>query len=146
MIHVIIPGQYYCIPKQHSKSLLPLEMQATFSLWPQKKSCGFSEGRYIKRGIKGAELWECYYLTPQKVKWPNMKKNGNTFFLSLHLCLLQSVLIDEASANKLKHVLLEASVVTGIPFVIMAIGIVFGIVFSVLVCRAQGAREEVSNI
>ena len=54
----------------------------------------------------------------------------------------ESVLIDEASANKLKHVLLEASVVTGIPFVIMAIGIGFGIVFSVLVCRAQGAREE----
>lgn len=73
-------------------------------------------------------------------------KNGNIlFFLSLHLCLLQSVLIDEASANKLKHVLLEASVVTGIPFVIMAIGIVFGIVFSVLVCRSQGVREEVSN-
>lgn len=73
-------------------------------------------------------------------------KNGNIlFFLSLHLCLLQSVLIDEVSANKLKHVLLEASVVTGIPFVIMAIGIVFGIVFSVLVCRSQGVREEVSN-
>lgn len=91
-------------------------------------------------------MWECYYLTPQKVKWPDMKKNRNIFSLSLHLCLLQSVLIDEASANKLKHVLLEASVVTGIPFVIMAIGIGFGIVFSVLVCRAQGAREEVSNI
>lgn len=68
------------------------------------------------------------------------------FFSSLFISsLLQSVLIDEASANKLKHVLLEASVVTGIPFVIMAIGIVFGIVFSVLVCRSQGVREEVSN-
>ncbi|KAK2519991.1 hypothetical protein Q9233_011779 [Columba guinea] len=54
----------------------------------------------------------------------------------------ESVLIDEESASKLKHVLLEASVVTGIPFVIMALGIVFGVVFIVLVCRSRGASEE----
>uniref|UniRef100_A0A8C5TYC7 Lysosome membrane protein 2 n=1 Tax=Malurus cyaneus samueli TaxID=2593467 RepID=A0A8C5TYC7_9PASS len=59
--------------------------------------------------------------------------------------LNESVLIDEASASKLRHILLEASVVTGIPFVIMALGIAFGVVFVVLVCRSRGISEEVSS-
>ncbi|CAM5139189.1 unnamed protein product [Natator depressus] len=54
----------------------------------------------------------------------------------------ESVLIDEASAKKLKSVLFEATVVTSIPFIIMALGIILGICFIVLVCRPPGTKEE----
>uniref|UniRef100_A0A8B9R8N0 Scavenger receptor class B member 2 n=1 Tax=Anas platyrhynchos TaxID=8839 RepID=A0A8B9R8N0_ANAPL len=76
-------------------------------------------------------------------KLPEFFETGNIRTLIFPVMYLnESVLIDEASASKLKHVLLEASVVTGIPFIIMAIGIVFGIVFIVLVCRSRGVSEE----
>ncbi|XP_030305890.1 lysosome membrane protein 2 isoform X2 [Calypte anna] len=76
-------------------------------------------------------------------KLPEFFETGNIRTLIFPVMYInESVLIDEVSANKLKHVLLEANVVTGIPFVIMALGIVFGIVFVVLVCRSRGVSEE----
>ncbi|XP_059682821.1 lysosome membrane protein 2 isoform X2 [Gavia stellata] len=76
-------------------------------------------------------------------KLPEFFETGNIRTLIFPVMYInESVLIDEESASKLKHVLLEASVVTGIPFVIMALGIVFGIVFIVLVCRSRGISEE----
>ncbi|XP_006270884.3 lysosome membrane protein 2 isoform X3 [Alligator mississippiensis] len=54
----------------------------------------------------------------------------------------ESVLIDEASASKLKYALFEATLLKNIPFVIMALGIIFGIVFIVLVCRFRGTKDE----
>nr|XP_009685595.1 PREDICTED: lysosome membrane protein 2 [Struthio camelus australis] len=76
-------------------------------------------------------------------KLPEFVETGNIRTLIFPVMYInESVLIDEMSASKLKHVLLEASVVTGIPFVIMALGIVFGIVFIVLVCRSRGISEE----
>ncbi|XP_075785558.1 lysosome membrane protein 2 isoform X2 [Pelodiscus sinensis] len=58
----------------------------------------------------------------------------------------ESTLIDEASAKKLKSVLFEATVVSSIPFIIMALGIILGIVFIVLVCRPPGSREEAREV
>ncbi|XP_037991073.1 lysosome membrane protein 2 isoform X1 [Motacilla alba alba] len=76
-------------------------------------------------------------------KLPEFFETGNIRTLIFPVMYInESVLIDEASASKLRHVLLEASVVTGIPFVIMALGIVFGIVFIVLACRSQRITEE----
>ncbi|KAL9852873.1 lysosome membrane protein 2 isoform 3-T3 [Geothlypis trichas] len=76
-------------------------------------------------------------------KLPEFFETGNIRTLIFPgMYINESVLIDEASASKLRHVLLEASVVTGIPFVIMALGIVFGIVFIVLACRSQRITEE----
>ncbi|XP_074849876.1 lysosome membrane protein 2 isoform X2 [Carettochelys insculpta] len=57
----------------------------------------------------------------------------------------ESVLIDEASAKKLKSVLFEATLVTSIPYIIMALGILLGIVFIVLVCRPPGTKEEIRD-
>lgn len=62
------------------------------------------------------------------------------YFPVMHLN--ESVLIDDASAGKLKSVLLEARVVANVPFIIMALGIIFGIVFVVIVCRPSRTREE----
>uniref|UniRef100_A0A8C3PA87 Lysosome membrane protein 2 n=1 Tax=Chrysemys picta bellii TaxID=8478 RepID=A0A8C3PA87_CHRPI len=57
-----------------------------------------------------------------------------------------NVLIDEASAKKLKSVLFEATVVTSIPFIIMALGIILGICFilTFLLCHFvfQSSEEE----
>ncbi|KAM4674309.1 lysosome membrane protein 2-like isoform 2-T2 [Amazona ochrocephala] len=80
-------------------------------------------------------------------KLPVFFETGNIRTLIFPVMYInESVLIDEASASKLKHVLLEASVVIGIPFVIMALGIVFGIVFIVLACRSRGIREEGTEV
>ncbi|KAM8938671.1 lysosome membrane protein 2 [Pelodytes ibericus] len=62
------------------------------------------------------------------------------FFPVMHLN--ESVLIDDLSAEKLKGVLSTSRVVSNIPFMIMALGIVFGILFIALVCRSNRAREE----
>ncbi|XP_067413141.1 lysosome membrane protein 2 isoform X2 [Emydura macquarii macquarii] len=58
----------------------------------------------------------------------------------------ESVLIDDASAKKLKNVLFEATVVTSIPFIIMALGIILGVGFIVFVCRPPGTKEEVREV
>uniref|UniRef100_A0A8C8RSC5 Scavenger receptor class B member 2 n=1 Tax=Pelusios castaneus TaxID=367368 RepID=A0A8C8RSC5_9SAUR len=58
----------------------------------------------------------------------------------------ESMLIDEASAKKLKNVLFEATLVTSIPFIIMALGILLGIGFIVLVCRPPGTKEQAREV
>ncbi|XP_063314766.1 lysosome membrane protein 2 [Pelobates fuscus] len=65
------------------------------------------------------------------------------YFPVMHLN--ESVLIDDKSAEKLSKILLTSRVVSNIPFIIMAIGIIFGIVFIVLVCRTNRDREEGSE-
>ncbi|XP_053317639.1 lysosome membrane protein 2 [Spea bombifrons] len=62
------------------------------------------------------------------------------FFPVMHLN--ESVLIDDKSAEKLNMILLNARVVSNIPFMIMALGILAGIIFIVLVCRQNKSREE----
>lgn len=59
------------------------------------------------------------------------------------LLLLQSVVLDKASVAKLKTVLLETAVMTSVPYIIMALGILFGALFVALVCKPFRAREEV---
>ncbi|XP_075462825.1 lysosome membrane protein 2 [Ascaphus truei] len=56
--------------------------------------------------------------------------------------LNESVLIDDKSAGKLQSILLKTRVVSNIPFIIMALGIIFGIIFIVVVCRANKANTE----
>ncbi|XP_064415855.1 lysosome membrane protein 2c isoform X2 [Latimeria chalumnae] len=56
--------------------------------------------------------------------------------------LNESVLIDDASAGKLKSALLQAHVIVNTPYMIMALGILFGIIFIVLVWRDRGRKEE----
>uniref|UniRef100_A0A8D0BHP2 Scavenger receptor class B member 2 n=1 Tax=Salvator merianae TaxID=96440 RepID=A0A8D0BHP2_SALMN len=76
-------------------------------------------------------------------KLPDFVQTGNirTIYLPV-LYINESVAIDKASAGKLKTLLLESSVITSIPFVIMAVGLILGLVFTVFVCRPLQAREE----
>jgi len=50
---------------------------------------------------------------------------------------VQSVVIDEESAKKLKVVVTEADVIVNIPFIVISVGILLGVIFIVLMCRQQ---------
>ncbi|XP_053110828.1 lysosome membrane protein 2 isoform X2 [Hemicordylus capensis] len=76
-------------------------------------------------------------------KLPDFVQTGNIRTLVLPVLYLnESVVLDKASADKLKTALLQSSVITSIPYIIMAIGIIFGIVFVVLACRPVRETEE----
>nr|XP_060635358.1 lysosome membrane protein 2 isoform X1 [Anolis sagrei ordinatus] len=76
-------------------------------------------------------------------KLPDFLQTGNirTLFFPV-LYINESVVLDRASAAKLRAALFESSVVTNIPFIIMVLGVVFGVVFVVLACKPSQAREE----
>ncbi|KAJ6657480.1 hypothetical protein lerEdw1_002415 [Lerista edwardsae] len=77
-------------------------------------------------------------------KLPDFDLTGNIRQLFFPVVYVnESVILDKASADKLKLMLLEASVVTSIPYVVMTIGIIFGVIFVVLTCRPFRTREEV---
>ncbi|XP_067846352.1 lysosome membrane protein 2-like [Heptranchias perlo] len=59
--------------------------------------------------------------------------------------LNESVLIDDLSAAKLNSMLLQTEVVTVIPFMIMALGILFGLIFIILVCTNRSVDNEASE-
>ncbi|XP_077157247.1 lysosome membrane protein 2 [Paroedura picta] len=61
------------------------------------------------------------------------------------LHLNESVLLDDDSAAKLKAVVFESSVLTSIPYIVMALGVLFGFVFVVLSCRPLWPKEEGSE-
>ncbi|XP_066488580.1 lysosome membrane protein 2 [Tiliqua scincoides] len=76
-------------------------------------------------------------------KLPDFQLTGNIQDLFFPVFYLnESVLIDKASADKLKLALFESSVVTSIPYIAMTIGIIFGVLFVVLACRPFRTREE----
>lgn len=65
------------------------------------------------------------------------------FFPVMHLN--ESFVLDDKTVQKLSGILLTSRVVSNIPFIIMALGIIFGIIFIVLVCRPVKSREEGSE-
>ncbi|XP_043916306.1 lysosome membrane protein 2 [Protopterus annectens] len=54
----------------------------------------------------------------------------------------ESVLIDDESAKKLKSVLLLTSLLTAVPFVIMAFGVLLGIIFIIVACSQHGRPQD----
>ncbi|XP_061439363.1 lysosome membrane protein 2 isoform X2 [Rhineura floridana] len=76
-------------------------------------------------------------------KLPDFIQTGNirTMFFPV-MYINESFVLDKASAAKLKTVLLESSVITSVPFILLALGIIFGVVFVVLVCKPLRAKEE----
>ncbi|XP_040822665.1 lysosome membrane protein 2 isoform X2 [Ochotona curzoniae] len=54
----------------------------------------------------------------------------------------ESAVIDKESARRLKSVINTTLIVTNIPYIIMALGVLFGLVFTWLACRGQGAMDE----
>ncbi|XP_054447784.1 lysosome membrane protein 2 [Pteronotus mesoamericanus] len=54
----------------------------------------------------------------------------------------ESALIDKETASRLKSVVNITSVVTNIPYIIMALGVFFGLIFTWLACRGQGSMDE----
>ncbi|XP_053260372.1 lysosome membrane protein 2 isoform X1 [Podarcis raffonei] len=79
-------------------------------------------------------------------KLPDFIQTGNikTMFLPVFY-VNESVVLDKASVAKLKTVLLETAVMTSVPYIIMALGILFGALFVALVCKPLRAREEASE-
>ncbi|KAM5194692.1 lysosome membrane protein 2 [Mantella aurantiaca] len=68
-------------------------------------------------------------------------KNIRTlYFPVMHLS--ETVLIDDASSEKLRTVLWKARVVANVPFIIMGLGILIGVLFVILVSRPHRTREE----
>ncbi|XP_003774359.1 lysosome membrane protein 2 [Sarcophilus harrisii] len=56
--------------------------------------------------------------------------------------LNESVLIDKDSATKLKSVINATMVITNIPYIIMALGVLLGLIFTWMACKGQGSTEE----
>ncbi|XP_068948250.1 lysosome membrane protein 2 [Petaurus breviceps papuanus] len=56
--------------------------------------------------------------------------------------LNESVVIDTNSATKLKSVINTTMVITNIPYIIMALGVLLGLVFTWMACKGQGSTEE----
>uniref|UniRef100_A0A8C3X3X2 Scavenger receptor class B member 2 n=1 Tax=Catagonus wagneri TaxID=51154 RepID=A0A8C3X3X2_9CETA len=54
----------------------------------------------------------------------------------------ESVLIDEETASRLKSVVSTTLVITSIPYIIMALGVLFGLIFTWLACKGQGSMDE----
>uniref|UniRef100_A0A8C8ZLJ4 Scavenger receptor class B member 2 n=1 Tax=Prolemur simus TaxID=1328070 RepID=A0A8C8ZLJ4_PROSS len=56
--------------------------------------------------------------------------------------LNESVLIDKDTASRLKSVINTTLIITNIPYIIMALGVLFGLVFTWLACKGQGSMDE----
>uniref|UniRef100_A0A8C5XTP6 Scavenger receptor class B member 2 n=1 Tax=Microcebus murinus TaxID=30608 RepID=A0A8C5XTP6_MICMU len=56
--------------------------------------------------------------------------------------LNESVLIDEETASRLKSVINTTLIITNIPYIIMALGVLFGMIFTWLACKGQGSMDE----
>uniref|UniRef100_A0ABI7YNQ6 Scavenger receptor class B member 2 n=1 Tax=Felis catus TaxID=9685 RepID=A0ABI7YNQ6_FELCA len=54
----------------------------------------------------------------------------------------ESVLIDKETASQLKSVINTTLIITNIPYIIMALGVLFGLIFTWLACRGQGSMDE----
>uniref|UniRef100_A0A673VFC1 Scavenger receptor class B member 2 n=1 Tax=Suricata suricatta TaxID=37032 RepID=A0A673VFC1_SURSU len=54
----------------------------------------------------------------------------------------ESVLIDKETASRLKSVINTTLIITNIPYIIMALGVLFGLIFTWLACRGQGPMDE----
>uniref|UniRef100_A0A8C8WDR2 Scavenger receptor class B member 2 n=1 Tax=Panthera leo TaxID=9689 RepID=A0A8C8WDR2_PANLE len=54
----------------------------------------------------------------------------------------ESVLIDKETASRLKSVINTTLIITNIPYIIMALGVLFGLIFTWLACRGQGSMDE----
>lgn len=56
--------------------------------------------------------------------------------------LNESVLLDKESASRLKSVINTTLIITNVPYIIMALGVLLGLVFTWLACRGQGSMDE----
>ncbi|XP_004647481.1 lysosome membrane protein 2 [Octodon degus] len=56
--------------------------------------------------------------------------------------LNESVLIDKETARRLKSVINTTLIITNIPYIIMALGVLFGLIFTWLACRGQQSMDE----
>lgn len=74
-----------------------------------------------------------------------MERGRKIIFFGPLSSLFQSMLVDDDSAEKLKIALLETNLLTSIPYVIMALGVICGIVFVAFACRPFWPKEEVSS-
>nr|KAF6393613.1 scavenger receptor class B member 2 [Pipistrellus kuhlii] len=54
----------------------------------------------------------------------------------------ESVLIDKEIASRLKSVINTTSIISNIPYIVMALGVFFGLIFTWLACRGQGSMDE----
>ncbi|XP_012685484.1 lysosome membrane protein 2c [Clupea harengus] len=69
-------------------------------------------------------------------KIDGFSQTGNVSTLVFPVMYLnESVVIDDASAKKLRSVVIVSNVVINIPFMVVGLGILLGIVFMVLMCR-----------
>ncbi|XP_004703268.1 lysosome membrane protein 2 [Echinops telfairi] len=76
-------------------------------------------------------------------KFDDFVETGNMRTLVFPVMYLnESIVIDKESAERLKSVMNNAMIITNIPYVIMALGVLFGIIFTGLACRGQGAMDE----
>ncbi|XP_053709141.1 lysosome membrane protein 2c [Synchiropus splendidus] len=61
------------------------------------------------------------------------------------LYLNESVVIDDASAVKLRSIVLMQNVVVNIPFMLIGLGIILGVVFMILMCRQKVPESTVDE-
>ncbi|KAI5278887.1 lysosome membrane protein 2 [Manis pentadactyla] len=54
----------------------------------------------------------------------------------------ESVLIDKETAARLKTVINTTLIITNIPYIVMALGVLFGLIFTWLACKGQGSMDE----
>ncbi|XP_015282611.1 PREDICTED: lysosome membrane protein 2 isoform X2 [Gekko japonicus] len=74
---------------------------------------------------------------------PDFFQTGNIRTLVFPIFHLnESVVLDDDSAGKLKVALLESSLLTSIPYIIMALGVILGIVFVAFACRPFWPKKE----
>ncbi|MBN3295512.1 SCRB2 protein, partial [Amia calva] len=76
----------------------------------------------------------------EKIDTFSQTQNVKTLVLPV-MYLNESMLIDEASASRVRSVVNQGNVVINIPFIIIALGILLGIVFMLLMCKNH--RPEV---
>ncbi|KAM9677527.1 lysosome membrane protein 2 [Trichechus inunguis] len=76
-------------------------------------------------------------------KLDEFAETGNIRSLVFPVMFLnESVLIDKETANRLKSVINTTLIITNIPYIIMALGVLFGLIFTGLACRVQGSMDE----
>uniref|UniRef100_A0A3P8SI52 Scavenger receptor class B member 2 n=1 Tax=Amphiprion percula TaxID=161767 RepID=A0A3P8SI52_AMPPE len=71
-------------------------------------------------------------------KIPTFSQTGNVRTVVFPVVYLnESVVIDDASVEKLKKIVLEKNIVENVPFMLIGLGIILGLVFMFLMCRQR---------
>ncbi|KAK2819067.1 hypothetical protein Q5P01_024628 [Channa striata] len=80
-------------------------------------------------------------------KIPSFSQTGNVRTVVFPVVYLnESVVIDDASAKKLKVIVVEHNVLVNIPFMLMGVCIILGVIFMFLICQKKPTESTAADV